>query len=118
MKLSEILQLDAREADIEPILKRALIKIVPPLKDKDQNDISVEVLEKVARKVAKKYDIGIAYILSGPSDESYYSFMIKSLDKHEHIDTVYAMTIFEGFAKSIIRMFAYIKKREEEANED
>jgi len=118
LKLSQILQLDAREADIEPILKKALIKVVPPLKDKDPDDITIDVLEKVARKIAQKYDVGIAYILSGPSKESYYSFMVKSLDKHEHIDTVFAQTMFEGFAKSIIRMFAYIKKREEEANED
>ncbi|MCX7924153.1 MAG: hypothetical protein N3B21_19415 [Clostridia bacterium] len=109
MKLSEILQLDLREPGNKDELRKALYKL-PFFKDEAEGELfpEVEALESALWKMQKKYPVLLSYIMPGSVEEAYYSFMIKRTDTHEWIKTIYAQSMFEGFGKTTLFIFAYI----------
>lgn len=118
LKLNDILQLDLDKKGNELLLRKALTK-TPFFKNSNPEDLGVEDLEKIVKKIRKKYPVTISYIMLGPLDENFYSFSLKENEEHKHIGTIYGRTLFEGFAKSILLLYSYIKNnyRKEEDDE-
>jgi len=116
MKISELLSLDCRKQDALDKLKSELCEKLPFLRTKSPSDLNVELLESVLNKMESKYPVRLAYVLKGPAEDGYYSFMIKRADNHEHIKTIYGVSMLEGFSKVVIYLYGYIKnnfKKEE-----
>jgi hypothetical protein len=110
-KVKEIMHLDLRDPKNENRLRNALVKVVKPLANHNPEDVTVCDVEEVLTKISEKYQIGIGYILANNNKDGHYSMMLKCFKTHEHIDTVYAKTLFEGVSKSAIRLVAYEKSR-------
>lgn len=106
LKVSDIIQLDVREkGNMRILLER--VGEVPLLKGKALN---VENIETALRKIEGRYPIMLAYIMKGPSDLKYYSFMIR-LEGGEWLTTVYARDMLEGFSKTLLYVYSYIKSK-------
>lgn len=118
MKVSDILLLDCREKENRKLLRKKL-KGLPMFidSDKEWNEINTDDVEKVVNKVQTKYPITIGYIMISYDDELYYNLMIKEKATHKWVTTVYAKTLFEGYAKSLFVMYNYIKKMKKEKKE-
>lgn len=90
------------------LLEKILLKL-PFAKD---GDISTDKLERVFLKYEEKYDIRLGYISRyKPKDGKHMvsSFMLKTEEKSEWIDTVYAVNIWEGYAKLLILTYKYVQ---------
>lgn len=74
----------------------------------NDKELSIETFEKIAQICRKKYKVRLAYIQ--PSSERSYSFMIRKDETNEWLETVYVSSMYEGFAKSVLIMYAHIKK--------
>ena len=110
MKTSEILMLDCRERENRKQLRKCLLRIsIVKNLDKEWNEINTDDLDKLVIKIMNKYPIIIGYVQPVMGDNTHYSIMIKHKKTHEWLQTVYAVTLFEGFAKSLIFMYSYIK---------
>lgn len=97
----------------------ALLKILNAtiLKKKPVADISIYQIERMLQSIKKKHEMYIGYIMPvNPDDERiHYSFSLRF--RNEHIDTVFARNIFEGFAKSLLVLYYYIKLQEDTKDE-
>lgn len=114
MKLSEILQLDLRVKENHEALSEALLKL--PFFGRKP---SVDELELAVWKMQKKYPVRLSYVMPSTIEDQFYSFMIKNWNTNEWLKTIYAMTMYEGFAKTALYMFGYIQKlKKESQNED
>jgi hypothetical protein len=113
LKLNEIIQLDCKVEGNKKKLRKALVKVIPSLASVNPGELEVEDLEIIIKKIGKKYNVGLGYILPGPLSEGHYSFMLKELKGGKHIGTVHAMSMFEGFAKAAMWLYVREKKREE-----
>jgi hypothetical protein len=114
LKLNEIIQLDCRIESNKMQLRKALVKVIPSLAAVNPRELEVEDLEIIMKKIGKKYNVGLGYILPGPIAEGHYSFMLKEIKNGKHIGTVFAFSMFEGFAKAAIWLYTREKRREEE----
>lgn len=74
----------------------------------DPEELSLEVLENGYKKVSTKYEAGIGYVRSG-SEES-WTFMVKDFKTHEWVETIAALTLYEGLCKTILVLYGYIEK--------
>lgn len=119
MKLSEILMLDCREEEKMRQLRKCLLRIPAIINlNKEWNKITTDDLDKIVYKYVKKYPITIGYINLVESDVTHYSIMIKEKGTHEWLKTVYSISLFEGFAKSLLFIYAYVKKIQEKEIEE
>lgn len=109
MKLSEILEADWRIKQNRDIGMQKLAELPFFKSEWEDAEITIEALEEAIRKMFKKYPIIIGWISRSPVDNQYYSFMIKNLEIERYIKTISCQTIYEGFAKTVIFMYAYIK---------
>lgn len=75
--------------------------------EKEWNELATDDIEKLVLKVQKVYPLTVAYIMR---NDDYYTLMLKRSDNHEWLQTIYARSMFEGFSKSLIFMYSYIKK--------
>jgi hypothetical protein len=109
LKLSEVLQLDTRIKGNKRLLVDKLMEL-PMFADKLIQPVTMEILEDLMWKIMKKYPVQLSYIMAGPTDERYYSIMIKERETHKHLKTIHCHTIFEGFAKTVLYLYAYCKR--------
>jgi len=110
LTLKELLRLDMRVKENAKKLQNALL-ILPFFEDREK--VNMSDLEKLVAKHEEKYPIMLSYIMPTPKvsgDPKYYSFMVKTSDTHEHVDTIYALSMFEGFAKVLLLMYSWSKK--------
>jgi len=105
--LEDILSFDIRVGKNEERLRTALTK-TKWLERFSQKELNIEILEKVYRKAAKKYCGSLAYVQSA-GDKS-WAFMIRNDESGAWIHTVYAITLFEGLAKTILVLYGYFIK--------
>ena len=116
MKISEVIKMNCTSPDKKEILKNTLLK-TPFFKGKSPEDIHVEDLEYALRKIVSRYPITLGYVMpSFTSEEFHYAFMLKRSDTHQWLDTIYALDLFEGYAKSVL--YAYAFTRKEKQHED
>jgi hypothetical protein len=109
LKLKEIMQLDMRVKGNMKILREALTRL-PFFEDVKPNDIIAEDLEAAIEKMYSKYPVILAYIMRGPNELKYHSYMIRRSDNGNWLTTVSAMSLFEGYAKTCLYINGYIKK--------
>lgn len=107
MSIAKVLLLDMRKKENEDKIRSLLVK-TKWLAKFEKEELTVEILEKCYRKVTKKYPAYLSYIMSC-SEES-WSFMLKNSDDHKWIETVYAITLFEGLAKILIVLYGHFVK--------
>lgn len=113
MKAKDLLMLDSRKEGTGELLLEFLQKT--PL-FKGVETITTDELEKVIRKIQRKYPVILSYITQTKytmddedEPEIGYSFMCKRTDDHTHIKTVYALTLHEGLSKVIVLLYSFIK---------
>jgi len=105
--LEDILSFDIRVGENNKRLRTALTK-TKWLERFSPEELTIEVLEKIYRKVIKKYPGSLAYIQSAGEDS--WAFMVRQEETGAWIHTVYAITLFEGIAKVILVMYGYFIK--------
>lgn len=121
MKIAKLLNADMREEGNVELLHEALFKL--PFFKEYKKAPTTDQIESAIKKMQKKYPVQLSYINTAPGandDEPllYYSLMVKRTDNHQHVKTVYAMTLFEGLAKVALLMYAFIQKlKSEEAGQ-
>ena len=71
-------------------------------------EIDISVLEKLYRKVTNKYPGRIGYIQNAGDDS--WAFMVRHEETGQWIHTAYAITLFEGIAKTILILYGYFIK--------
>lgn len=114
MGIKEIMRADFRTESGRETVNEALLKIAPLEKYAKYDRVPLEKIEKLLFKCQKKYDVRltIVYISSSARDESFvYSGGISDL-KGNMIDTVHGIEVYELFAKSAIKIWNMIKKKE------
>lgn len=78
--------------------------------EKEWQEINTDDLDKLVYKIVNNYPIIMGYIQMVNDDKIHYSIMIKHSETHEWLCTVYSISLFEGYAKTLLFMYAYIKK--------
>jgi hypothetical protein len=113
--------LNCEEKANRKLLREALLKL-PMFKDVDPREITTDMLEKVIWKMEDKYPVMLSYVMRSPTKEEgqprYLSFMLKNSETHEWIKSVYAISMFEGFAKVALCLYAYIRKLKESSKDE
>lgn len=109
MTLDDIMNLNYKNKKEKEKLNNALKKIKP---FRNLEDISLEYLEKFIKKAVYKYDIILQYIsVSRINGELMYTLSTKN-EKGEWLGTIYAISIYELFAKLSIKLYSMIKNEE------
>lgn len=109
MTLQEILQLRIDQRGNKERLQKALSKTKWLERFADSpEDITLEMLESLYRKVITKYPAKMAYIQSA-GDESMLC-MIKNYETHQWIETIYFKSFWECMAKVILVQYGYCIK--------
>lgn len=108
MKLQEIINVKFDEQG-EKILRKALSK-TKWLERFSENpkEIDLLVLEKLYRKIIKKYKVGIAYIQN--ATEKSMLCMIKNYETNQWVETIYFINFWECMAKVILVQYGYCIK--------
>ena len=109
MKTMELLNLDCTKEENAEIIQKALKRIKPFSKCED--DVELELLEKFIQKISRKYHIMIQWITPTFTDkiESMYSASFKRTDDHSWLGNVYGKSIYELYAKIVIKMYTDVK---------
>jgi len=115
MKASEIIKLDCTIAGNLDKLKAALIHI-KPFEGHDPDDITVEKLEKVQRRIDKLSGYHIGYFMQTKYNDDRPNYWHATILEHVHqeskcVDTVFGLSLFEVFAKATIAMWILMKKK-------
>jgi len=105
--IEKLVVLDVRIPGNKELLLSALSK-TKWLDKYSQDEITLEILEKLYLKVKNKYSVSIGYIQD--AGDNSWVFMIKNTETHSWINTVYAISLFEGMAKSILTLYGYLVK--------
>ncbi len=106
-KIVDLLALDVRKTGSTKKLAEALTK-TKWLRKFEAESLTVEILEKCFMKVTSKFPAHIGYIQKA-GDES-WAVMLKRTDDGKWITTVYAISLFEALAKSLIALYAHFEK--------
>lgn len=117
MTTQQILNLNTRKnPEANEIIQKVLRKIKPLSKYEDmEEDIPLELVEKVIHTIVGKYHVGIQWIshesrLSIP--EIYWSVSIKSTDAHKWLGSIQGATMYELLAKTAIKLYVLVKNEE------
>lgn len=111
----KIITLDCRKEENVRRLKKSLMKL-PFIKS--EKDLETDNLERLIKRLEKKKGkiilgyIMIARIEQDENKDYIHNFngMLKKEDSHEWITTIYALSIWELYAKTLFYMFYYIQK--------
>lgn len=109
MKLQDILSIRIDEDGGKQKLERALSKTswLEKFSD-DTSKITLEKLESLYKSVSNKYPAKIGYIQ--PAGDDSMLCMIKNVESHSWIETIYFKSFWECMAKVIIVQYAYCIK--------
>ena len=112
MTTSEILDLDYSDEVGKELIQKALRKIKPLSKFDIEEEIPLDVLEKLISKYQHKYCLMINYITPTfvPEERNMYCATCKRTDTLEYIGNVYSSTIYELFAKLSIKFYYETQK--------
>jgi hypothetical protein len=109
LKLNDLLSLRFDEKGGKETIQRALSKTkwLERFAD-DPEQITLEALESLYRKVVKKYPAKIGYIQTSGDDS--FLCMIKNFDSQQWVETIYFVSFYECMAKVILVQYAYCIK--------
>lgn len=127
MKTEQILDMDCTKEQNKKKLNNFLFKIKPVINFAKKNNIQVgeylplELLELIAHKLMSKYDYNHQGVNSY-FENGEFKFYICSCTKKENnvvnwIGNVYGVTMWEIFAKIIVKIYAGVRKEKENAKE-
>lgn len=110
MHISEVMNLDYRIKKNKIKIQKALRKLPPLMKFPEGKMIELIDIENALSYMFSKYDFTIQWIScnSTPEDDLKYTISLKT--GLEYIDTIYAIEIYELFAKASILIYDQIKK--------
>ena len=111
MKTEQILNLDYRKEENKEIIQKVLRKIKPLSKYSEEEQIPLEVIEKLIKVLCQKYEITPQWMSMAYHDSALaiYSVGVKTTTKHEWLGNVYGMCLYETFAKLAIKIYSEIK---------
>lgn len=114
MTTDKLLALDYNRPKPHQVIQKALRRIKPLRKYPEGEDVPLEAIEAVVKRMAVKYEVSPQFMTtlcrSGPQ---WYSIgYMHSGDSHEWIGTVYGSTLYETWAKLCIGMYASIRRGE------
>lgn len=107
--LEKTLRADFRnKKEAEGFLK--VLKRIEWLKSFKEEEITVELLEKVYKKVQRKHKnkAKVAYAQAANSES--FSIMIRNEETGQWIYTIYAISLLEAISKVILVLYAYLEK--------
>lgn len=117
MTTQQILNLNTRtNPGAEVTIQKALRKIKPLSKFEGvEENIPLELVEKVIHTIVSKYHVGIQWIshesrLNIP--EVYWSVSIKTTDDHKWLGSIQGATMYELLAKTAIKLYVLVKNEE------
>lgn len=110
----KLLALDYNKPKAHQAIQKALRRIKPLKRYPLDEDVPLEAIERVVKRMAVKWEISPQFMTtlcrSGPQ---WYSIgYMHSGETHEGIGTVYGNTLYETWAKLCIGMYASIKSGE------
>jgi len=107
--IKKALILDCRKEENVDRIKQILTKTkwLEKFADTPEN-LTLDVLERLYKKVIKKYPAQIGYIQN--AGDNSWAFSLKHTETHEWLYTIYAYTLWEGIAKSLIVLYAVFIK--------
>lgn len=109
MKLDDIMNISCKDEESKEKLKQALRKVKP---FKSYEEVSLEQLEKFVKQVVYKYDVILQYMTISKMDgRLMYTLSMKN-DKGKWLGTVYAISMYELFAKLSIKLYSMVKNEE------
>lgn len=101
---------EAKET-LSNILNKTILKKKPI----DFYVLCTDDLEPILETIEKKHNMYIGYILPLKKEKDephkHYSFSLRL--GNDHLDTVFARTLFEGTCKSLLVLYYYIKLKED-----
>ena len=111
MKTEQILNLDYRKEESKEIIQKVLRKIKPLSKYSEEEQIPIEVIEKVIRVLCTKYEITPQWMNISFRDgiTNIYSIGVKTTTDHKWLGNVYGICLYEVFAKLVIKMYSEVK---------
>jgi len=114
MKTEQIMNLDYRKEENQKIIQKVLRQVKPLSKFSDEEQIPIEMLEKTASVLTNKYEITPQWIICGYRDPApgcfgYYSACVKNTADHKLLGNASGHTIYEFFAKLVIKMYAEVR---------
>lgn len=119
MTTDAILILDCRKEENKVIIQKALRKIKPLQKFEDvEEDIPLEMIEKVINVIIGKYCVCIQWIshhkhpLITEDTSMWWSCSLKTDDDHKWLGSFYGATMYELLAKCAIKLYAGTLKDE------
>ena len=114
MTTKQILQLDYREQANQKIIQKVLRQIKPLSKFSVEEDIPLSAIEKAIVVMSKKYGMRIREFVpdvwSNKQNAIWRATLINS-NSMSTIEIVYGLSLYEVFAKCVIRMYAEVRKR-------
>ena len=112
MKTEDILLLDLREKENEEIIRRVLCKIKPLKRYEDkEGPVPLESIEKVISAMVKKYNITVQYIMPSYVHKfNFYSVSLMGAKEFNHLGSVFGHTLYEAYAKTLIKMYSLVKQ--------
>lgn len=117
MTTQQILNLNTiKNPEANEIIQKALRKIKPLSKYEDmEEDIPLELVEKVIHTIISKYNVCIQWIshesrLAIP--EVYWSVSLKTSDTHKWLGSIQAANMYELLAKVAIKLYVMVKNEE------
>lgn len=113
MTTNEIINLDYRKKKNQEIIQKVLRQIKPLSKYSDECDIPFSAIEKAITVMCKKYCMKVNQLTPDmwANDENtiWKAWLINDTN-FKTIDTVYGLSLYEVFAKTVIRLYAEVKK--------
>lgn len=120
MKTDDLLNLDCEKEENKQTINRFLWKIKPCAKLLEKNQYTkteyapIEILEKVLHGFYKRYNFKIQSMFPYYEEGRFIFYNISILQKTDNTNewkgNVYAKTVWEMYAKALIKMYAEIKK--------
>lgn len=110
MKTEDLLYLDCRKKENANIIQKALRRLKPFLNEPIDEEIELNKLEKLIKVLITKYDIQPQWITFNVVEEKpYYTCSLKRSSNHSLLGTIYGASIYEVYAKILIKMHYEIK---------
>lgn len=113
MTTNEVINLDYREKKNKIIIQKVLRKIKPLSKYPDGSEIPLNDLEKVITIISKKYPLRVRELYPDIwSNDKLIIWKATLMNEttFKVIGSVYGVSIYEVFAKIVIKLYSEIKK--------
>lgn len=112
MTTGEIMNLDFRKEESREIVQKVLRKIRPLAKCSEEEDVPMEMLEKVVRVVCLKYNVWVYRIsqdIHANENETIWSALLVNDADMKDIGYVYGISMYELFAKMAIKLHSLVR---------